>query len=93
MTDILDHNWQISADAVANQVGNETVILHMGNGTYYGLDTIGTALWDGLKAGKTPIEVCDQIAAEYDVDRSTVLSDMREFLNALADQDLVSKSA
>lgn len=92
MTDILDIDWRISADAVANQVGDETVILHMGNGTYYGLDTIGTALWDGFVAGKTPIEVCDHITAEYDVERETVLADMRQFLSDLADHGLVEKA-
>ncbi len=91
MNDILELPWQISSDAVANQVGDETVILHLGNGTYFGLDTIGTSLWDGLKAGKTPSEVCDQITKEYDVDRATVEADMREFLAELAKNDLVTK--
>lgn len=91
MTDILELPWQISSDAVANQVGEETVILHLGNGTYFGLDTIGTSLWDGLKAGKTPSEVCDLILQEYDVDRPTVESDIRGFLDELAKNDLVTK--
>ena len=91
MTDILELPWQISSDAVANQVGDETVILHLGNGTYFGLDTIGTSLWDGLKSGKTPSEICEQITEEYDVDRATVEADMREFLGELAKNDLVTK--
>ena len=92
MTDILELQWRISDDAVANQVGDETVILHMGNGTYYGLDTIGTALWEGIKSGKLPSEVCDQILAEYDVERQKVESDLRHFLGELAEHELVSNN-
>ena len=92
MSDILDQTWQISDDAVANQVGDETVILHMGNGTYFGLDTIGTTLWEGLKSGKRPSEVCDEIAAEYDVTRQKVEEDLRHFLGELAEHELVSSS-
>lgn len=90
MTDILDLQWQVSEDAVANQVGAETVILHMGNGTYYGLDMIGTTLWEGIKSGKLPSEVCDQIIAEYDVEREKVEDDLRQFLSELAEHELVS---
>lgn len=91
MTDILELSWQISSDAVANQVGDETVILHLGNGTYFGLDTIGTSLWEGLKTGKRPSEICEQITQEYDVDRATVETDMRQFLSELAKNDLVTQ--
>ncbi|MBX2805124.1 MAG: PqqD family protein [Hyphomicrobiales bacterium] len=92
MTDILDLHWSVSDDAVANQVGDETVILHMGNGTYYGLDTIGTFLWEGLKSGSSPSETVKQITAEYDVDASTVETDLRRFLAELEEQGLVTKS-
>lgn len=89
MSDILTTQWRISEDAVANAVGGETVILHLGNGQYYGLDTIGTLLWDGLKADKLPSEVCDQIIAEYDVERSVVASDLAQFLEELRANDLI----
>lgn len=91
MTDILDLHWCVSDDAVANQVGDETVILHMGNGTYYGLDTIGTFLWEGLKSGKSPSDITKQITAEYDVDSPTVEADLRRFLGELEEQGLVTK--
>ncbi|MEL6529800.1 MAG: PqqD family protein [Pseudomonadota bacterium] len=92
MTDILDLEWKVSDEAVANQVGGETVILHLGNGTYYGLDAIGTTLWEGLKDGKLPSEVCDQILAEYDVQRQKVEDDLRSFLGKLEEHELVENS-
>ena len=89
MSKELTSPWRIAEDAVANAVGGETVILHLGNGNYYGLDTIGTVLWEGLKLGKLPSEVCDEIVSEYDVERSQVEADITKFLTELEENDLV----
>jgi hypothetical protein len=89
MHDILTKPWRISEDAVANSVGGEMVILHLGNGNYYGLDAIGTLLWDGLKSGKLPIEVCDEILEHYEVEREAVETDIAQFLVELQQHELV----
>lgn len=91
MTELLSSRWQVSDDAVANPVGGETVILHLGNGQYFGLDAIGTWLWEGLKAGKLPSEVCDEILAAYDVERAEVERDLGQFLAELVEHDLVEQ--
>ena len=89
MTEILTTKWRISDDAMANPVGGETVILHLGNGKYFGLDTIGTHLWEGLKAGRLPSEVCDEILDQYDVEREVAEADIARVLEDLRDNDLV----
>lgn len=91
MKDMLQERWRVSDDAIANPVGDETVILHLGNGTYYGLDTIGSILWEGLKGGRLPSEVCSDILEQYDVDEDTVHTDIRRFLGELHDNELVTK--
>lgn len=89
MTEILTSNWRISEDAVANAVGGETVILHLGNGNYFGLDPIGTQLWEGLQSGQSPSEVCDQILDQYEVERGALEADITRFLEELKANDLV----
>lgn len=91
MTEILSMQWRISDDAVANPVGGETVILHLGNGHYFGLDEVGTQLWEGLKAGKLPSEICEEVLAIYEVERSTVEGDLAKFLEQLEQHDLVER--
>lgn len=91
MTEMLTIRWQISEDAVANSVGDETVILHLGNGNYYGLDTIGTILWEGLKGGEPPNDICDRILEEYEVEREIVEADLAKFLAELSDHKLIEK--
>lgn len=92
MSDMLQENWRPSEDAIANPVGGETVILHLGNGTYYGLDKIGSLLWEGLKEGQRPCEVCDRILDEYDVERETLEKDLRAFLGDLSEHELVVRA-
>lgn len=90
--DMLQESWRLNDDAIANPVGGETVILHLGNGTYYGLDPVGSILWEGLKAGKTPMNVCDELLESHDVERETVEHDIRVFLDELAGHGLIVRN-
>lgn len=90
VSDTLEARWRISDQAIANAVADETVILHLGNGTYYGLDPIGARLWDALKAGEQPAAIFDGVLAEYDVERATLEADLRELLAELVRNDLIA---
>lgn len=92
MTDILNTRWIISDQAIANSVGDEMVVLHLENGTYFGLDPVGALLWEGLKAGDLPSHVCDRVLERFEVDRDTVESDLREFLGELAGIELIAQA-
>ena len=89
MTDILQRALAPSADAVESAVGQETVILHLKNGTYYGLDAVGTRIWALLKEGVKPAEICQRLAADYDVAEETVEADARRFLTELEAHDII----
>lgn len=91
-SDLLREDWRLSDDAIANPVGGETVILHLGNGTYYGLDSVGSLLWEGIKAGQSPSEVCDVILAQYEVSRETVEQDLCRFLEELSENGLILRA-
>ncbi len=89
MTDILQQKVKPTADAVESRVGDETVLLHLKRGTYYGLDPLGTRIWSFLKDGKQPTEICELLAAEFDVDQAGVEEDVRRFLSDLKSNDIV----
>lgn len=92
MTDILNARWTISDQAIANSVGDEMVVLHLANGTYFGLDPIGALLWEGLQNGALASTVCDQILERYEIDRETAEDDLRQFLNELVNSDLIAQA-
>ena len=89
MTDLLTLSVSPSEDAVDSTVGDETVILHLGNGTYYGLDPIGTIIWEGLKAGQALSDIRAAIVTDYDVSDGVVEADMRRFVSDLLDHDIL----
>lgn len=81
---------QWSDDAIAKQVGGETVILSIERGTYFGLDNIGTEIWGRLE---TPVRVevlCDALVAKYNADRAIIERDVLQLLESLAANGLIS---
>jgi hypothetical protein len=92
VTDILNTHWTISDQAIANRVGDEMVVLHLANGTYFGLDPVGALLWEGLASGDRPSQVCEKILEHFEVDRATAEHDLRTFLGELADSELIAQA-
>ena len=89
MTDILQEPFKASPDAFASAVGDETVLLQVKRGVYYGLDAMGTRFWTGLNEGRTPADVCEQIATEFGVAIETVETDARAFFHDLKANEIV----
>ena len=80
----------VSPNAVARQVGDETVILHLGSGTYFGLDAVGARIWQLIGEGKNLQEIRDVVLDEYDVSRENLERDMDMLIKDLLEKDLVS---
>ena len=51
-------------------------------GEYYELDSVGAKIWTLLEAARAAAEICDALAAEYDVDLDVCRRDTLEFLQA-----------
>ncbi len=90
MTDILTRRLAPSDHAIESAVGDETVLLHVENGAYYGLDPVGTRIWALLKDGLAPLAIRDALVAEYGVAAAVIEADLRKFLTDLHDQSIVT---
>ena len=80
----------IPTQVMARQVGDETVILDLGSGTYFGLDPVGARIWQLIGEGKTLGEICDTMLDEYDVAREALERDVVELADKLLEQKLIS---
>ena len=58
----------LSKDQVSADLDGETAILNLKNGVYYGLDEVGSKIWNLIKKPKQVREVRDAILDEYDVE-------------------------
>lgn len=79
----------IPAQVMARQVGDETVILDLASGTYFGLDPVGARVWQLMSEGKTLSEICDSMLDEYEVTRDALESDVIELAQRLNAQGLI----
>jgi hypothetical protein len=79
----------IPAQVMARQVGEETVILDLASGTYFGLDPVGARIWTLLSEGKTLGKTCDAMLDEFEVERGHLEQDVADLLDKLAGQGLI----
>lgn len=87
--DLMTVQLQPVSEAVESQVGDEVVLLHLTNGVYFGIDAIGTLIWQGLKDGTKPGDILSSLLLEFDVAPQVLEADMRKFLSDLLANDLV----
>jgi hypothetical protein len=77
-------------DAVLHeQMGEETVLLHMGNEHYYGLDEVGSRFWQLLREHRTLDPIVAALLEEYEVDEATLRADLERLVDDLADTGLI----
>jgi hypothetical protein len=78
-----------SKNQASCDLAGEMAIVNFANGVYYGLDPTGARIWNLLSEPLTVEEVCDTLAGVYDIERSTLESDVRAFVGDLAAHGLV----
>ena len=80
---------QLSDDVVTREVGEETMLLDLTSGTYFGLDPVGGRFWTLLEDGKSPLEARDELLELYEVDPAVLDRDLEALLAELTDKGLV----
>lgn len=83
-------SFRIPPHVMARQVGDETVILDLSGGTYFGLDPVGARIWQLIGEGRTLAETCDILLDEYDVPREQLERDVAELAEKLLAQKLLT---
>jgi len=82
----------IPTQVMARTVGDETVILDLASGTYYGLDPVGARMWQLMADGQTLAAICDTMLDEYEVAREALEGDILRLTEELHAKGLVLAS-
>ena len=85
----LDTTLSRITDVVSAEIGEETVMLSIEHGMYYGMDEIGSLIWELLEQPRQVSEICDSLLARFDVERETCENEVLAFLNRLNNQRLL----
>ncbi len=82
---------RVPEDVVSRAVAGETVILDLASGNYFGLDDVGTRVWDLLvRHGDSDVAV-RALLDEFAVDEPTLRRDVEKLVAELAAEGLVER--
>ncbi len=76
-------------EQVSCELNKETVVLSLADSLYFGLDAVGTRIWEIIHSPTTIGTVRDAILSEYDVDADQCESDLAGLLEELSRHRLI----
>ena len=82
--------FNVSDDVLSQEVNGETVLLDLEGESYFGLNEVGTRIWQLFQSGQTVAEMLNTLSDEYDVSLEQLESDVGKLLDKLTDAGLVS---
>ena len=89
---MVNRRVEISTDVLSQEVDGETVLLDLNSEAYFGLDQVGTRIWQLLQeVGELPA-VYDIMLDEYDVDGEKLKEDLDALITDLDEAGLISVS-
>ena len=84
---------RISDDVVYRTLDREAVILNLATGTYFGLNEVGTRMWQLMAEHGSPTKIVEAFLAEYDAGEQQVRIDLDHLIRQLVDKGLVKPDA
>jgi len=79
----LDDRVEFPEDVIAQQVGEEMVLLDLEAGVYYGLDPVGRRIWELLTEHRRLRVVFETMVEEYDVTPEVLQQDLLQLVQEL----------
>lgn len=89
MADIWSVAVRITPDVLHQEMGGETVLLNLANEKYFGLDLVGTRVWQLLNETQSANDVVTRLTEEYDVPTEQLRADVARLINELVAAGLV----
>ena len=71
------------------EVDGEIVMVNVEHGQYYGLDDIGSDIWERIEPACSFAALTDSLSVDYEADRETIAADVRALLERMAAQEVV----
>ncbi len=87
----LDTKLTIPPQVMSRLVGDETVLLDLASGIYFGVDGVGQMIWESIAEGNNLAQTATKIASEYDVDETRAQEDVVEFVSELVERGLLAE--
>jgi hypothetical protein len=76
-------------EIITSDIGGETVMMSLENSAYYGMDTVGSRIWQLIAQPMTVSNLCDVLQTEFEVEQETCRQDVLELLTNLYQANLI----
>ena len=86
----LETKLTIPPQVMSRLVGDETVLLDLASGLYFGLDGVGKRIWESLSEGKSLSETVSVVVSEFEVDEAQAQADVLAFTADLVERGLLA---
>lgn len=86
----LESRLEAAQSVVTRGVGDDTMLLDLESGTYFGLDPIGSEIWQAIESNQSLGEACDRLEALYEVTREQLERDVIALAVELVEKGLAS---
>ena len=83
---------RVNDDVLFQELQGEAVLLNLKSGVYFGLDPVGTRIWQLFGEHQVLAEIARTIVAEYDVAEDRCSADLLALVADLERQGLVAVS-
>ncbi|BCX87761.1 hypothetical protein MIN45_P0128 [Methylomarinovum tepidoasis] len=81
--------YHIPDHVLFQKLENETVLLNLEDGHYYGLDDLGTRIWQMLKRGDSLGECLEWILENYEVSPEQAEKDLNALIRHMTEKGLI----
>jgi hypothetical protein len=85
-----DTHLSVPDHVLSRKAAGETVLLSLADEQYYSLDGVGTFVWELVEAGTTFDETVRAVTADFDIDVTTVETDLQVLINELRRSNLIT---
>ncbi len=89
----LNQTIALSPDVVSQKVSEETVLLGLESENYFGLDEVGTRIWQLIKETNELQSIFDTLLEEYGIPEARLQLDLTTLLTEIEGLGLVTLAA
>jgi hypothetical protein len=89
----LDTTVQVPPAVLFRNLEGEAVLLNTETGNYYGLDRVGTRMWQSLSQAGSVRQTYTTLLQEFDVGPERLQGDLIAFVDKLCDKALLTRVA
>jgi len=79
-------------DNLASKIHDEIVMVNITQGNYFGLNSVGSDIWELLNEPRTVDELCEVLVEDYDIDLKSCKDQVSDFIKELEKQKLIQKA-